>query len=89
MRRLKRLSSLSDIFSFNKPEGAFYIFPKIKTGEDAITFAKKLIEKTGVITIPGNGMGPTGAHHLRISFSAPSTIIKRAFDRIKESELVP
>jgi len=85
---LKRLESLSSIFAFSKPEGAFYIFPKIKTGEDAITFAKKLIEKTGVITIPGNGMGPTGAHHLRISFSAPSTIIEKAFDRIMESELV-
>lgn len=86
---LKRLSSLSNIFSFNKPEGAFYVFPKIKTGEDAIVFAKKLIEKTGVITIPGNGMGPTGAQHLRISFSTQADIIEKAFDRIEQSKLIP
>jgi len=86
---IKRLQSLSHIFSFEKPEGAFYVFPKIRSGEDAIVFAKKLIEKTGVITIPGNGMGPSGLNHLRISFSAPSALINTAFDRIDQLELIP
>ena len=79
---LKRLAALSDTFSFVPPEGAFYMFPRIKTGIDSVSFAKKLIETTGVITIPGDSMGPSGKNHLRISFCVPSDIITLAFNRI-------
>lgn len=81
---IERMSNLNHIFQFHKPQGAFYLFPKILDGTDSITFAKKLIEKTGVITIPGDSMGPSGKNHLRISFCAPPEIIQRAFDRLDE-----
>lgn len=86
---LKRLENFSSIFSFNEPEGAFYTFPAIKTGADAISFAKMLIEKAGVITIPGNGMGPSGKNHLRMSFCANSDSINKAFDRLDALKLIP
>jgi aspartate/methionine/tyrosine aminotransferase len=79
-----RMSKLTDLFQFSKPDGAFYLFPRIKTEMDAVSFAKMLIDKTGVITIPGDSMGPQGKNHLRVSFCAPSTLIDRAFDRIEE-----
>ena len=60
-----------------------HLFPKILIPNiTALDFAKKLVEETGVITIPGDSMGPSGKGHLRISFSANSDTIHKAFDRI-------
>jgi aminotransferase len=36
-----------------------------------------------VITVPGNGFGPTGEGHLRLSFGAAEKEIQEAFDRIE------
>lgn len=79
---MRRMSHLRYIFQFHKPEGAFYLFPKIVDKSDSVSFAKKLIEKTGVITIPGDSMGSSGKNHLRISFCAPPATIHTAFDRL-------
>ena len=79
----RRMDKLKGIFSYTKPQGAFYLFPKILLpGLSAIDFAKKLIEEAGVTTIPGDSMGPSGKGHLRLSFSANSALIHKAFDRI-------
>lgn len=79
---IERMSALHNVFSFQIHEGSFYLFPKILDGSDSVSFAKNLIEKTGVITIPGDSMGPSGKNHLRISFCAPPEIIHKAFDRL-------
>lgn len=80
---LKRLTKLSGQFDFVVPNGAFYLFPHIKVAHtSAVDFAKLLIKETGVITIPGNSMGPSGANHLRISFCVPPQTIESAFDRL-------
>lgn len=79
----ERLEKLPKLFSFLRPDGAYYVFPKI-IGFDmlAIDFAKMLIDEARVITIPGDSMGPAGKNHLRMSFAADSGLINEAFDRI-------
>lgn len=80
---MNRLTKLSSQFSFTPPSGAFYLFPRIMTPHSSAgEFARTLIKETGVMTIPGDSMGPAGAHHLRISFCAPQQIIESAFDRL-------
>ncbi len=80
----QRLDRLSKLFSYRKPHGAYYVFPKIIGFDDLLTldFAKLLVDEAKVITIPGSAMGPAGDRHLRLSFAARSDYINQAFDRI-------
>jgi aminotransferase len=81
----QRLDNLSHIFSYQKPKGAYYIFPKIMLeGINSMEMALKLLYEAKVITIPGNGFGPTGEGHIRLSFGGTEQQINRAFDRLDE-----
>ena len=78
-----RLDDLSQIFSYQKPKGAYYVFPKIGLdNKDDMDLSLRLLHEAKVITIPGSGFGPTGAGHIRLSFGAPEEDIHEAFDRI-------
>lgn len=79
----ERLSRLPKLFSYQPPDGAYYAFPKYKGFDmSAMDFAKLLIDEARVITVPGGGMGPRGAGHIRMSFAAEASIIHAAFDRL-------
>ncbi len=79
----QRLDRLSGVFSYQRPEGAYYVFPRIELeNKDDMDLALKLLHEARVITIPGSGFGPTGAGHIRFSFGAPEEDIHKAFDRI-------
>jgi aminotransferase len=81
----QRLDNLSQIFSYQKPKGAYYIFPKIiLEGINSMDMALKLLYEAKVITIPGNGFGPTGEGHIRLSYGGTEQQINRAFDRLDE-----
>ncbi len=67
-------------FSCNEIEGALYGYPNITFPESFIEEAKKnsmapdyyyckvLLEKTGVLTVPGGGFGQKpGTYHLRLT----------------------
>ncbi|MFH1242555.1 MAG: pyridoxal phosphate-dependent aminotransferase [Pseudomonadota bacterium] len=79
-----RLERLSQIFVYQRPKGAYYVFPRIVLeGLSDMELALKLLYEAKVITIPGSGFGPTGRGHLRLSFGASETEINEAFDRIE------
>ena len=79
----QRLSNLPKLFSYQKPAGAYYVFPKYLNFDlPAIEFAKLLVDEAHVITIPGTSMGPGGAGHIRMSFAATPDYINNCFDRI-------
>ncbi|HCM37192.1 MAG: Aromatic amino acid aminotransferase [Candidatus Gottesmanbacteria bacterium GW2011_GWB1_43_11] len=79
----QRIDGLKSLFTYTKPQGSFYLFPKILLpNSSGLDFAKRLVRETGVITVPGESMGPAGKGHLRLSFSAKPQLIDRAFDRI-------
>ncbi len=80
-----RLDRLSHLFSYQRPRGAYYVFPKIRLpNKNDMDLALRLLYEAKVITIPGSGFGPTGAGHIRLSFGAPEKEIHKAFDRIDE-----
>ena len=79
----ERLDNLPKLFSYHKPDGAYYTFPKFLGFKmPSLKFAMKLVDEAKVITIPGSSMGPSGEGHLRMSFAASEKIIHQAFDRI-------
>ena len=79
----QRLDSLPKLFSYQKPDGAYYVFPKYLNFDlTALEFAKLLVDEAHVITIPGTSMGPAGPGHLRMTFAAEADYINKCFDRI-------
>jgi aspartate/methionine/tyrosine aminotransferase len=90
-----RLDKLSHIFSYVKPNSAYYVFPKITPlsraagkglgeGADSWKFALDLLEKTQVAVVPGVAFGPNGEGHVRINFGRDKNDISKAFDRMDE-----
>jgi len=84
----KRLNEIEGI-STTKPEGAFYIFPKIhdigsrwKTDMD---FVVQLLKETGVLIVNGSGFDPVyGKGHARIVFLPPIEELDEAFNALEQ-----
>ena len=67
-----------------KPEGAFYVFPSIKsTGMNCIEFSKRLLKKEKVAVVPGTAFGSQGKGHIRISYASNMQDLKEACVRIE------
>ena len=83
----KRLNEIEGI-SCAKPEGAFYVFPKIHNigskWKTDIEFAIELLNETGVLLVHGSGFDPTyGAGHVRGVFLPPIETLEQAFNEVE------
>lgn len=67
---------------FVRPEGAFYVYPRILTEKnfDSGRFCLDLLEKAGLGTIPGSAFGTEG--YIRLSFAASDDDIVEAVKRL-------
>lgn len=78
------LNSIAGI-SCIKPKGSFYVFPNITgLGKDSFTVANELLEKAGVITVPGSAFGQQGEGFLRISYANSMENLKLSLERIEK-----
>ena len=67
------------------PEGAFYVFPCIKSlGMSSEDFAYELIMKKKVLVVPGEAFGEAGAGYVRCCYATDLERIKTAMGLIKE-----
>jgi aminotransferase len=85
-RRLicRRLDGLSALFPYEKPKGAYYVFPRIgQAGMKSMDLALRLLYEAKTVTVPGSGFGPTGEGHLRFSFGGTEEEINEAFNRLE------
>ena len=80
-----RLDALSDLFAYQKPEGAYYIFPRLlpRQFQDSVDFCVRLMREAKVVAVPGNAFGPTGEGHIRMSYCVSREQINQGFDRIE------
>jgi aspartate aminotransferase len=67
-----------------KPEGAFYLFPKIEGLTDSFEFCKKLLMETKVGLAPGVAFGAGGEGSVRICYAAEQAILEPAMARLIE-----
>ncbi len=67
-----------------KPEGAFYVFPRIAGLKDSFAFAKDLLLKKAVGVAPGSAFGLGGEGCIRICFAAEEEVMGPALDRLEE-----
>ena len=67
-----------------EPEGAFYVFPSIRsTGMTSNEFCMKLLEKERVAVVPGDALGASGEGHVRVSYSYSIKHLLEALKRIE------
>jgi len=83
----KRLNEIEGI-SCTKPEGAFYVFPKIhyvgSKWKTDLDFVLELLKETGVLFVHGSGFCPVyGAGHVRGVFLPPIEILEEALNLLE------
>jgi len=81
-RRDMLYDALKDDYEINKPEGAFYMFPKAPWGT-ATEFVEKAITEYSMLIIPGNVFSLRDTH-FRISYSATEATIQRGIEAFKK-----
>jgi aspartate/methionine/tyrosine aminotransferase len=64
-----------------KPDGAFYLFPRIDGLTDSFAFCKRLLEETRVGLAPGVAFGAGGEGSVRICYAAEHSILEPAMER--------
>lgn len=63
-------------YSFVRPEGAFYLFPRTPIDDD-VQFVQDLLQEQ-ILVVPGSGFGRSG--HFRISYCVDDAVITGAAD---------
>ena len=72
-----------------KPNGAFYLFPKLDLEElgkwkDDKELVVDLLKTTGVCTVYGSGFGSYGKGHMRLTFLPEMDLLEIVYNHIEE-----
>ena len=85
---LTHLDRLSHVFDYQKPEGAYFVFPRVKDAvagaRNSHTLARNILDKAKVALVPGIAFGPSGEAHLRFNFGREADDIETAFARLAD-----
>jgi len=65
-----------------RPDGAFYLFPRIDGLGDSFAFCKRLLMETKVGLAPGVAFGAGGEGSVRICFASEKRIVEEAMARL-------
>ncbi len=65
-----------------KPDGAFYLFPRVEGMTDSFGFCRGLLEETRVGLAPGVAFGEGGEGSFRICYAAERSILEPAMERL-------
>jgi len=75
----------NEYLSAVKPQGAFYIFPKVNCKgdwKDDREFTRKLLMEEGVLIVPGSGFYAQDFNHFRTVILPPEDVLVKAFEKI-------
>ncbi|HXF60141.1 MAG TPA: pyridoxal phosphate-dependent aminotransferase [Caldilineaceae bacterium] len=67
--------------SLPKPQGAFYLYPRIHGLEDSFGFALALLQEEKVAVAPGSAFGAGGEGSVRICFASERAVLEPAMER--------
>lgn len=63
--------------------GGMFVWAKYPYSLDSVSFAFKLIEQTGVMTVPGTTFGSDGEGYVRLALVQPVDVLEKALERLK------
>jgi aspartate/methionine/tyrosine aminotransferase len=67
-----------------KPQGAFYVFPNVKSfGLSSEEIQRRLLEEEGVAVLAGTDFGPAGDGYIRLCYATSMEVIERAMEKIR------
>jgi LL-diaminopimelate aminotransferase len=67
------------------PPAAFYIWVTVPKGYTSTSFTAHLLEKTGIVTTPGNGFGAPGEGYVRMTVCTTKERLAEAVERIRKA----
>ena len=67
------------------PPAAFYVWVTVPKGYTSTSFTAHLLEKTGIVTTPGNGFGAPGEGYIRMTVTTSKERLAEAVERIKKT----
>lgn len=81
-RLVDSLNAISGIHA-QKPQGAFYVFPNIKSfGVSSKEIQRRLLEEEGIAVLAGTDFGSGGNGYLRLAYATSMDIIERALEKM-------
>jgi aspartate/methionine/tyrosine aminotransferase len=88
-RRIEALDALrASGLRFIDPDGAFYACVQLPSGRDSLAAALALVERHGVVAIPGRTFGEELESWLRITWLAPLAELREGLARIAQVAVV-
>ena len=66
-----------------RPEATFYIWAKVPEGYSSLQCVENLLEEAGILSTPGNALGPSGEGYVRFSLTVDEKRIEEAVERLK------
>jgi len=72
---------------FEKPKATFYFWVPVPKGETSASFTEKLLDRCGILVVPGSGYGPAGEGYVRMAITIPKEKIKQAIERLKKEKI--
>jgi aspartate/methionine/tyrosine aminotransferase len=73
-----------ELFEFQKPASAYFLFPKLKLTDDDWAFTRTLLLEAGVAVVPGSAFGPNGVGHVRFCFGRSAKDLQLACERMDQ-----
>lgn len=71
-------------WKLEKTKATFYVWADVPKGYTSTKFVTELLDKTGVLVVPGNGYGEHGEGYFRISITVSTDRLREAMKRWKE-----
>lgn len=66
-----------------KPQGAFYVFPNVKSfGISSKEIQQRLLDEEGVAILAGTDFGPAGDGYVRLCYATSMEVIERGMEKI-------
>lgn len=77
------LAKLADHLEYTIPVGAYFFFPRLKSGEPSNKVALDLLNSVGLVAVPGASFGMGGEQHLRLCFGRDSRSVHEGLARLE------
>lgn len=70
-------------WQLNPPKATFYVWIPVPKGETSASFASKLLDECGLVTVPGSGYGQEGEGYIRMAITVNKERIGEAVERMR------
>lgn len=85
-RRDAAVSALREAgFSLEAPKAAMYLWVALPAGVSSAVFAKRALEETGALVLPGSAFGPAGEGFFRIALTVGADRLRTAAGRLGQT----